>query len=103
MSCTFGIIIYFQPLWFEVFGFTIVNDEDFVLSLLPRKKNFARKGKEEFNHLELDKIHLQQLTLKSSFGGFKALNQIILKHNICLFLAFSVIEVAEKEHFGIFK
>lgn len=74
-----------------------------MLSLLPRKRSFSRKGKEEFNHLELDKIHLLQLTLKSSFGGFKALNQVILKHNICLFLALSVNEVVEKEHFGIFK
>lgn len=95
--------IYFQPLWFEGFGFTILNDDGFVLSLLPRERTFAKKGREELNHLELDKIHLLWLTLKSSFRGFKALNQIIRKHNICVFLASSVNEVAEKEHFWVFK
>lgn len=36
----------------------IPNDEDFMMSLLPRKRTFARKGREELNHLELDKMHL---------------------------------------------
>lgn len=50
--------VYFHPLWFEGFGFTIPNDEDFALSLLPRKRTFARKGREELNHFERGKIHL---------------------------------------------
>lgn len=48
-------------------------------------------------------MHLLWLTLKSSFGGFKVLNQIILRCNFCIFLVFSMNEVVEKEHFWIFR
>lgn len=36
--------VYFLPLYFEGFGLMIPNYEGFVLSLLPRKRTFARKG-----------------------------------------------------------
>lgn len=75
----------------------------FAMSLLPRRRGFARKREEEFNHLELAEICLLGLTLKSSFGGFKVLNRIVLSCNICIFLASSMKEVGEKEHFCIFR